>query len=114
MFASAIFYDRQSLRNCDYRFNEIHSYTCRNGKWKCSKYYGNRGRNGHLGDLVKAVDSLMREKNDFRYKISYSGVSKTAFKIIQDEINSFYEKKTRKSHEDRDRPFKACQYTQGR
>lgn len=96
MFASAIFYDRQSLRSCDYRFSEIHSYTCRNGKWKCIKYYGNRGKNGHLGDIVKAVDSLLREKNDFRYKISISGVSKTALKIIQNEINSFYAEKERK------------------
>ena len=93
MFASAIFYDRQSLRSCEYSFSEIHSYICRNGKWKCRKFYGNRGRNGHLGDFVRAVDSLLREKADFRYKINYSGVSKTAIKIIQAEIESFYAEK---------------------
>ena len=95
MFASAIFYDRQALRSCEYRFSEIHSYTCKSGKWKCRKFYGNRGRNGNLGDLLRAVDSLLREKADFRYKISIEGGSKAALKIIQAEIDSFYAEKQR-------------------
>lgn len=95
MFASAIFFDRDSLRSCEYKFSEIHSYTCNNGKWKCRKFYGSRGRNGHLGDFVRAVDSLLREKNDFRYKLSIDGVSKAALKIIQAEIDSFYAEKQR-------------------
>ena len=95
MFASSIFYDRQSLRDCEYSLNEIHSFTCKSGKWKCRKYFGNRGRNGHLGDLVKAIDSLMREKKDFKHKISYTGVSKTAVKLIQAEIDALYEEQRR-------------------
>ena len=95
MFASSIFYDRQSLRDCEYALNEIHSFTCKSGKWKCRKYFGNRGRNGHLGDLVKAIDSLMREKKDFKHKISYTGVSKTAVKLIQAEIDALYEEQCR-------------------
>ena len=96
MFASAIFYDRQPMRSCEYSLNDIHTFTCTNGKWKCRKYFGNRGRNGHLGDLVKAVDSLMREKADFKHKISFTGVSKSSVKLIQAEIDRFYEEKRRK------------------
>lgn len=96
MFASAIFYDKEPLRNCDYTMNEIHSFVCQNGKWKCRKYYGNRNRNGKLGEFVKAVDSLMREKEDFRYKLSYTDISKTTVKIIQAEIDHLYEEKKRK------------------
>ena len=96
MFASAIFYDRQSLRSCTYELNEIHSFTCQNGKWKCRKYYGSRGRNGKLGDIIKAVDSLMREKTDFRHKISCDGISKTVLKMIQNVIDSYYEEKHKK------------------
>ena len=95
MFPSAIFYDRQALRSCEYIFSEIHSYTCRNGKCKCKKFYGNRSRNGHLGDFVRAVDSLLRDKADFRYKISIEGISKAALKVIQAEIDSFYTEKQR-------------------
>ena len=96
MFASAVFYDRQPMRSCEYSLNDIHSFTCTNGKWKCRKYFGNRGRNGRLGDLVRAVDSLMRDKADFKHKISFTGVSKSAVKLIQAEIDSFYEEKYRK------------------
>ena len=88
IFASAIFYDRQPLRNCEYVLNEIHSFSCRNGKWSCRKFYGNRNRNSHLGDFVKAVDSLLREKNDFKYKISFSGISKKSITIIKSEIDA--------------------------
>lgn len=96
MFSSAIFYDRQSLRNCEYSFNEVHSFSCRNGKWFCRKYYGNRGRNGHLGDIVKAVDSLMREYSNFKYKISFDGISKNTEKILRAEIEKYFDEKRRK------------------
>ena len=96
MFASAIFYDRMPLRSCEYKLSEIHSYTCKNGRWTCRKIYGNRNRNGHLGDIVKAVDSLMREYNNFRHKISFDGVSKAAIKVIQNEIELYYAEKRRK------------------
>ena len=96
MFASSIFYDRNPLRNCEYSLNEIHSYICKNGKWTCRKYYGNRSRNGHLGDIIKSIDSLMRDKNDFKYKIGFTGVSKTSVKLIQEEIDNFYDEKRRR------------------
>lgn len=96
MFQSAVFYDRQSLRSCEYSLSEIHTYTCKNGKWSCRKIYGNRGRNGRLGDLVKAVDSLLREKKDFRHKLSCTDVSKTTLKLIQNVIDEYYEELHRK------------------
>lgn len=97
IFASAVFYDRQPLRSCDYSLNEIHSFSCRNGKWSCRKYYGNRSRNGHLGDFVKAVDSLLRDNADFKYKISYTGVSKTAVSIIKAEIEELEKNRRKKA-----------------
>lgn len=96
MFASAIFYDRQSLRSCEYSLDPIHSFSCRSGKWYCKKQYGNRSRNAHLGDLVKAIDSLMREFTSFRHKLSLSGVSKTTVKLINAEIQQYFEEKSRK------------------
>lgn len=95
MFSSAVFYDRLSKEDREFSFNEIHSYACRDGNWYCRKYYGNRGRNGKLGAFVKAVDSIMREHYKFKYKIGYSDVSKTAVKIIEDEILLLSEEKRR-------------------
>ena len=90
MFESALFYDRHPLRCCEYSLNEIHTYSCRNGKWSCKRFYGNRSRNGHLGNFVRAVDSIMREKTDFRHKIAFEAVSKNAVKIIQAETDRYY------------------------
>ncbi len=90
MFQSAIFYDRQPLRNCEFSINEIHNYTCINGRWSCKKISGNRNKNSKLGDLVKVVDSLLREKNNFRYKLSCADVSKTTMKLIQNAIDEYY------------------------
>lgn len=95
MFSDAVFYDRLSKEDREYSFNEIHSYSCRGGNWYCRKYYGNRGRNGKLGAFVKAVDSIMREHYKYRYKISYSDVSKTAVKMIEAEILRLSEEKRR-------------------
>lgn len=95
MFSSAVFYDRLSDKDREFSFNEIHSYACRSGSWFCRKHYGNRGRNGKLGAYVKAVDSIMREHYKFKYKIGYSDVSKTAVKIIEEEILRLFEEKRR-------------------
>ena len=96
MFSAALFYDKQSLRTCEYSLNEVHSFSCRNGKWFCKKYYGNRGRNGHLGDIVRAVDSLMRENSNFKYKINFDGISKNTEKILRAEIEKYFDEKRRK------------------
>ncbi|WP_294751677.1 TerB N-terminal domain-containing protein [uncultured Ruminococcus sp.] len=96
MFRSAIFYDRQSMRSCEYALNEIHTYTCKNGKWSCQKIYGSRGRSVRLGNLVRAVDSLLREKSDFKHKISFEDVSKTAVKLIRNVIDEYFEELRRK------------------
>ena len=38
----------------------------------------------------------MRDKNDFKYKIGFTGVSKTSVKLIQEEIDNFYDEKRRR------------------
>ena len=96
MFSSAIFYDRQPLRNCEYKLNELHTFSCKNGRWSCCKISGSRSRNGRLGDIIKAIDSLLRDYNNFRHKISFDGISKSAIKVIQTEIELYYAEKLRK------------------
>ena len=70
MFESAVFYDRAPTRTFDHSLNEIHSYTCRNGVWRCRKFYGSRGKNTKLGEFMRTVDYIMREKYDFRFKLT--------------------------------------------
>ncbi|MBQ6182149.1 MAG: TerB N-terminal domain-containing protein [Ruminococcus sp.] len=91
MFESAVFYDRESLRSCDYSFNSIHSFTCTNGVWRCRKYYGNRSRNKLLGNIIKSVDSALRDRYDYRFKLRTEDVSKSILTIISKEVQRIYE-----------------------
>jgi len=91
MFESAVFYDRESLRSCEYSFNSIHSFTCTSGVWRCRKYYGNRSRNKVLGNIIKAVDSALRDRYDYRFKLRTEDVSKSILTIITKEVQRIYE-----------------------
>ena len=95
LFESTVFYDRNTTRNTDYSLNEIHSYTCRNGIWRCRKFYGNRSRSSQLGELMKMLDHLMRERYDFRYKLRPAEVSKSFSAIIKKELDLIDEEKMR-------------------
>ena len=86
LFESAVFYDRNTTRTADYSLNAIHSYTCRSGIWRCDRYYGSRTRSAQLGELMKMLDYLMRERDDFRYKLRPAEVSKTAAELIKKEL----------------------------
>ena len=95
LFESAVFYDRNVSRTFDYALSPIHSYTCRNGVWRCFRYYGNRTRNKQLGELMKMLDCLMRERYDFRYKLRPAEVSKSAADLIMRELDAIDEEKRR-------------------
>ncbi|MCQ2490723.1 MAG: TerB N-terminal domain-containing protein [Ruminococcus sp.] len=91
LFESAVFYDRNTVRSTDYTLNLIHTYTCRNGVWRCYRYYGSRSRSQQLGELMKMLDHLMRERYDFRYRLRPAEVSKSTAELIKkvlDEIDA--------------------------
>lgn len=88
MFESAVFFDTEPLRNCEYTFCDIHSYSCRKGIWYCTKLRGNRGRNKPLGELVRTVDSLLRELTGRYHKISVGETSKSTITLAQKELTA--------------------------
>ena len=96
MFDSAVFYDRNTSASFDYSINEIHSYTCRNGLWRCTKYYGSRSKSPQLGDLLKLIDRIMRERYDFRYKLRSDGSSKTTASLIKKVLDAIDAEKQKK------------------
>lgn len=93
LFESAVFYERNASRTFDCALSPIHTYTCRNGIWRCYRYYGSRTRNQKLGELMKMLDYLMRERCDFRYKLRPAEVSKTATDLIKRELDAMDEEK---------------------
>ncbi len=95
MFSSAIYYNREPIRNCTVELNPIHRYTCTNGTWYCEKYYGNRQRNKQLGIFLRTVDSIMRERYDFRYKLTLTDATKVEVAAINSALDRIEEEKRR-------------------
>lgn len=89
LFDTAVFYDQAAFRDTEYTVNELRSYICRHGKWYCKRLAGSRHRSAKLGELVKAVDSVLRDENHYQYKLSNVTVSKQERSIIRSAIAEY-------------------------
>ncbi len=94
MFQKAVFYDVKKYMDYEYEVNEICSYTCKRGVWNCKKYYTAGGKNRELGDILKTVESLMREKCDYR-PLKPAIEAKSVLAVIKKEIDLYFEEKKR-------------------
>lgn len=97
MFSAAVFYDTKKYDDYSYKVSDIDTFYCKKGIWTCDRYQGGRGKNQKLGAIVKATDSIMREKYGFAVNLSYEIKEKTIPKIISAEIDRFLEEKRRKA-----------------
>ena len=95
MFSSAIFYENGRHTDCDVEINKINSYSCRNGSWRCKRFFGSRSKSRDLGAIVKAVDCEMREAYGFKSALKPEKTAKVLVGIIRKEINEFLEEKKR-------------------
>lgn len=93
MFSSAVFYGGGQNVCREYAVSDIHRFRCKNGSWFCEKYYGNRGKNRELGDIVRTADSVMREKYNFGKLIQPGTVAQYTLKIIERVIDGFLAEK---------------------
>lgn len=94
MFRSAVFYDRDPHRNCQYTVNKICSYQCRNGHWICEKV-SCKGKSSKLGAILKTMECIMRREYNFKYKLKPAEVTKITNNIIENEIEKFLESKSK-------------------
>lgn len=63
------------------------------GQWTCEKYHGTRGRSKELGELLRAVDALMREKYGFKHPLSPAETPKIVLSVLGKEIDAFLAEK---------------------
>lgn len=92
MFSSAVFYDSRKYKDYEYDVNEIHRYACKNGIWSCEMYYGGRSRSRELGDIIKTVESCLRDEFGFR-PLKPAVSAKSVLTVIQKEIALYLEEK---------------------
>ena len=83
MFESAVFFDTMSDRNCVCRISDIQTFSSRNGEWFCEKLHGNRGKNKPLGELMRTVDSILREKTGIAHRINCGDNSRNTIKLAE-------------------------------
>ena len=89
MFYSAIVFLKPHP-DCTYKVSDVCSFTCRDGKWSCTRVWGKHGRNADLGAVVRAVDALLRAHDAFSYPLKTDEIPKYLRKIILETIEDVH------------------------
>jgi len=98
MFSSAVFYDQGYQKSFVYEINDLCKYTCNNGIWRCERFYCYGGKNRQIGKLLKIVDSLMRQKFNFKTVLKKAGKPTNLMqKIVGKAIDNYREKQREKA-----------------
>ena len=92
IFESAVFFDRKKYSDYTYEITDSHKYFCKNGSWICQRFYGNK-KSKLLGEILKSIDSIMRQRLELGNPISSPCETKWILKIINGEIDSLLENK---------------------
>ena len=93
LFDAAVFHERQVEGSRQYMVDENYIYRCRNGLWSVQKYDCLSHSNGKLGDVLKAIDGVMREGYGYGRPIQYKLDTKWILKIIQEEARNLLAEK---------------------
>ena len=93
LFDAAVFHERQVEGSRQYMVDENYIYRCRNGLWSVQKYNCLPHSNGKLGDVLKAIDGVMRECSGYGRPIQYKLDTKWILKIIQEEARNILTEK---------------------
>ena len=93
LFDAAVFHERQVEGSRQYMVDENYIYRCRNGLWSVQKYNCLPHSNGKLGDVLKAIDGVMRECNGYGRPVQYKLDTKWILKIIQEEARNLLTEK---------------------
>ena len=86
LFDSAVFCDPLKIRNTEFYLDDRCIYRCKNGLWTVTKHSCPLKPNGKLGDLLKTIDSMMRDACGYRHPVKPTLDTKWMLKIIQEEI----------------------------
>lgn len=87
MFGSVVFFEAHPHANAVYELNDIHKYTCKNGRWTCERFHGSRSKNSKLGSILRACDISLRKAYDFAHPLKEKDTTpKYLQKFIDDEI----------------------------
>jgi len=90
MFPGAIFYENKPHESCTYT-TDAFEYTCKRGEWYFDDYGAGSLKSRKIGDMVKYLDSLMREKYSFKSTINRPELPKYVMKMAEESIDGVME-----------------------
>lgn len=85
LFDTAVFCDPLKKRSSEYALDERCVYRCKNGLWTVTKHSCPPRPNPKLNDLLKTIDSVMREEFHYRHPVKCETDTKWIIKIIREE-----------------------------
>lgn len=88
LFDAAVFFDQSKKRNREFVLDERCVYRCKNGLWAVWKQESARQANTKLGDLLKTIDSIMREEYGYGSPVKAPLDTKWMLKIIREETRA--------------------------
>ena len=94
IFDTAIFCDPLERRIFEYKADDRCTYRCRNGHWTVSQHALPPKPNARLGEILKAVDSKLRDATGYAHPIKTDLETKWMIKIIQEEIDILLDEKS--------------------
>lgn len=95
MFAMSVFCHHRVTKHTVYEIDKVRRYVFSNGLWYCEEYSGKPHSKKKLGDLLRAVDSMMRAKLGFKKSLQCPDITKQMQKVISEQIDKLTERKKR-------------------
>lgn len=95
MFGSAVFCHYRTVKHTCVAVNDVRRYIFRSGEWYCEEYVGRPHANKQVGELLRAVDCLMRKRCQFPKQLQQPDITKQLIKMIEQNIDRVTEEKKR-------------------
>ncbi len=97
IFNTAMFYHHNKHIDCIYEINDVCRYTCKNGNWSEERFYPFDGKNKNIGELLKAIDFIMRQKYSFKSALKVDNLLSIYKDIIEKETDKLLDDKKKKA-----------------
>ncbi|HBB20451.1 MAG TPA: hypothetical protein DCZ62_08480 [Ruminococcus sp.] len=94
LFTDGIYYERKPDLTMCCALSDIQIYTCEYGRWSVMRFH-NRGRSKALGEIMRTVDSILRELTGYRFKLGQGEVSKQTAALLKKELEGLLESRRR-------------------
>lgn len=93
LFDSAVFCDPLKVRNVEYPVDERCVYRCTNSLWTVTRHSAPVKPSGKLNDLLKTIDSVMRQEYGYKHPVKAETETKWVLKLIEEEVRALLEEK---------------------